>query len=82
MKHAFYVLLNCFTLLRQACKQNISKLDWCFTLKPDFQGVHKTKYRWFNKYLCQFMEKLSEEYTPSLSKAKDTGIEYSNFIIT
>ncbi|CAC5398354.1 TRPM2 [Mytilus coruscus] len=56
----------------EADDDNVAEPDWLFTLKPVFEDLQtQMKYRWFNRYLSHFLEKLSAEYTPLLSKEED-----------
>ncbi|XP_052100110.1 uncharacterized protein LOC127734318 isoform X2 [Mytilus californianus] len=56
----------------EADDDNVTEPDWLFTLKPVFDDLQtQMKYRWFNRYLSHFLEKLSAEYTPLLSKEED-----------
>ncbi|CAG2208932.1 unnamed protein product [Mytilus edulis] len=55
-------------------KDKVTEPNWCISLKSDFeddQKPHPRRYKWFNRYVCHFLEKLSAEYTPLLSKENE-----------
>lgn len=57
---------------QQEDDNNGTNPDFIFILKPVFENLQThMKYRWFNRYLSHFLEKVSAEYTPLLKKKED-----------